>query len=94
VLREARVRELRDFRPSQLYGVTQRGNQGQWVYRDNEDFAAHVDYVHINPVKHRHVVRVADWPWSSFHDYVRRGMLAADWAGGANASLDESEPVG
>jgi putative transposase len=22
----------------QLYGVTQRGNQGQWVYRDDDDF--------------------------------------------------------
>ena len=28
----------RDFRPQQLYGVTQRGNQGQWVYRDDQDF--------------------------------------------------------
>ena len=26
------------FIPQQLYGVTQRGNQGQWVYRDDQDF--------------------------------------------------------
>ena len=26
------MRPIRDFRPQQLYGVTQRGNQGQWVY--------------------------------------------------------------
>ncbi len=32
------MREPRDFRPQQLYGVTQRGNQGQWVYRDDQDF--------------------------------------------------------
>jgi REP element-mobilizing transposase RayT len=32
------VRPPRDYRPQQLYAVTQRGNQGQWVYRDTEDF--------------------------------------------------------
>ena len=29
------MRPIRDFRPQQLYGVTQRGTQGQWVYRDD-----------------------------------------------------------
>jgi REP element-mobilizing transposase RayT len=32
------MRLNRDFRPGLLYGVTQRGNQGQWVYRDAADF--------------------------------------------------------
>ena len=32
------MRAARDFRPQQLYGVTQRGNGGQWVYREREDF--------------------------------------------------------
>jgi putative transposase len=41
----------------------------------------HVDYIHFNPVKHEHVTRVADWPHSSFHRYVERGLLAADWEG-------------
>jgi putative transposase len=49
--------------------------------RDADDFARHVDYIHINPVKHGLVPRVADWPHSSFHRYVRRGDLAKDWAG-------------
>jgi len=40
-----------------------------------------VDYVHYNPRKHGHVERVADWPWSSFHRYVKAGILPADWAG-------------
>jgi putative transposase len=26
-----------------------------------------------------HRQRVADWPHSSFHRYVERGLLAADW---------------
>ena len=28
--------------------------------RDDSDFAAHVDYVHFNPVKHGYVAEVAD----------------------------------
>ena len=37
------MRSIRDFRPQQLYGVTQRGNQGQWVYRDDQDFRKALD---------------------------------------------------
>ena len=37
------MRPIRDFRPQQLYGVTQRGNQGQWVYRDPQDFRKALD---------------------------------------------------
>jgi len=48
--------------------------------RDEDDMQRHVDYVHINPLKHGLVQRVVDWPWSSFHRHVRDGWLAADWA--------------
>jgi len=49
--------------------------------RDEEDFRRHVDYIHFNPVKHGYVQRVVDWPHSSFHRYVRLGILPEDWAG-------------
>jgi putative transposase len=49
--------------------------------RDEEDFSRHVDYIHYNPIKHGLVERVRDWPHSSFHVYVSRGVLPADWAG-------------
>jgi len=49
--------------------------------RDDGDFERHVDYVHFNPVKHGLVARVCDWPYSSFHRYVRRGLLPQDWGG-------------
>ncbi len=49
--------------------------------RNEDDFARHVDYIHLNPVKHGLVSRVRDWPYSSFHLYVRQGMLPDDWAG-------------
>jgi putative transposase len=48
--------------------------------RDENDFRRHIDYIHFNPVKHRHVTCVADWPHSSFHRYVRAGIYPADWA--------------
>ncbi|HLV18988.1 MAG TPA: transposase [Pseudomonas sp.] len=50
--------------------------------RDEEDFRRHADYIHINPLKHGHVTRVVDWPYSTFHRAVRGGMYAPDWAAG------------
>jgi putative transposase len=65
-----------------------RGERGLWQrrywehrIRDAADFAAHMDYVHFNPVKHGHVARVVDWPYSTFHRLVADGMYALDWAG-------------
>ena len=51
--------------------------------RDEVDLEHHVDYIHFNPVKHRLVARVSDWPYSSFHRYVKEGILPHDWAGDA-----------
>jgi putative transposase len=63
--------------------------------RDEGDFARHVDYIHFNPVKHELVSRVRDWPHSSFHRYVREGVLPEDWAGDANERAgDFGEPRG
>ncbi|MDT4828695.1 REP-associated tyrosine transposase [compost metagenome] len=65
-----------------------KGERGIWQrrfwehrIRDDQDFARHVDYIHHNPRKHRHVECVADWRWSSFHRYVKAGILPLDWAG-------------
>jgi len=48
--------------------------------RDEDDFARHVDHIHINPVKHGHVGRAKDWRWSSIHRFISQGIVAADWA--------------
>jgi len=40
--------------------------------RDEDDFERCFNYIHWNPVKHGLVERVIDYPWSSFHKYVRR----------------------
>jgi putative transposase len=65
-----------------------KGERGIWqrrywehTIRDEEDFARHIDYIHINPVKHRLVTRVKDWPYSSFHRMVGVGIYPEDWAG-------------
>ncbi|MBC7623920.1 MAG: transposase [Aeromicrobium sp.] len=47
--------------------------------RDDLDLQRHVDYIHYNPVKHGYVTRAGGWPHSSFHRYVREGLLSADW---------------
>lgn len=48
--------------------------------RDARDLQAHVDYIHYNPVKHGHVQRPIEWPFSSLHRYVAHGVLPRDWA--------------
>ena len=49
--------------------------------RDDKDFERHADYIHYNPVRHGLVAAVRDWPYSSFHRYVRLGLLPGDWGG-------------
>jgi putative transposase len=55
--------------------------------RDDEDLQRCIDYIHFNPVKHRLVKQAVEWPYTSFHRYVKQGLLPVDWG----AALD---PVG
>jgi len=47
------------------------------LIRDDADDARHVEYCHINPLKHGLVERVRDWPHSSFHRDVGAGVFPA-----------------
>lgn len=74
-----------------------KGERGIWqrrfwehLIRDEQDYVAHVDYIHINPLKHGLVTRVRDWPLSSFHRYVQRGTLPIDWAGGGEQAVSRA----
>jgi putative transposase len=49
--------------------------------RDEADLARHVDYIHYNPVKHGLVAHPVDWPHSTLHAYIEKGLLAPDWGG-------------
>ena len=76
-----------------------RGERGIWqrrfwehTIRDERDYERHVEYIHFNPVKHGYVTRVRDWPYSSFHRFVKRGIYPDDWGGDhADAAGDFGE---
>jgi putative transposase len=38
-----------------------------------------IDYIHYNPVKHGFVNQVVEWPWSSFHRYVKSRNFKSNW---------------
>lgn len=44
-------------------------------------FKNHFDYIHFNPVKHGYVEQVKNWPYSSFHYFVKAGMYSENWGG-------------
>ncbi|MEX0677946.1 MAG: hypothetical protein WD063_12770 [Pirellulales bacterium] len=46
----------------------------------SSDLEAHFDYIHYNPVKHGLVRSPRDWPWSTFHRWVRAGHYNSTWA--------------
>ena len=68
------------------------GRRGVWQRRfwehticDEEDLEAHFDYIHYNPVKHALVAAPHQWPWSSFHRWVRDGHYSSGWGDGQEA---------
>ncbi len=86
-----RIKSAFSRRVAAAGGTTGRNRKGEYALwqrrfwehtiRDDRDFERHVNYIHFNPVKHGLVSWVREWPYSSFHRYVRQGLLPADWAG-------------
>ena len=75
-----------------------RGERGIWqrrfwehLIRDEGDLARHIDYIHWNPVKHGWAQRAAEWPYSSFHEYLKRGIYPDGWGGGDSMTVDGGE---
>jgi putative transposase len=56
--------------------------------KDVRDFESHINYIHYNPIKHGLVNDLHDWPYSSFHHYVQRGLLSKNWADGVLSVID------
>jgi putative transposase len=78
-----------------------KGERGIWqrrswehTIRDDSNYAAHIDYIHFNPVKHGLVAHAADWPFSSFHRAVAMGIYPPDWAtdDGLTTCVGETKP--
>ena len=75
-----------------------RAERGIWqrrfwehTIRDDRDYAAHMDYVHFNPVKHGHIEHPADWPFSTFHRCVKLGLYPPTWCPASPEPPDTGE---
>jgi putative transposase len=76
----------------------QRNERGIWqrrfwehTVRDEQDYAAHMDYIHFNPVKHGLANTAAEWPFSSFRRCVALGAYPEQWVGGDMTSGEWGE---
>jgi putative transposase len=49
------------------------------VIRNVEDFKRHLDYIHYNPVRHGYVSKPEDWKYSSYQEWVERGVYTIGW---------------
>lgn len=65
-----------------------KGEAGIWQrrfwdhhIRDQVDFDTHRRFCWSNPVKHGLVGRAVDWPFSSIHRDIARGMVDPEWSG-------------
>ncbi len=72
-------------------GVWQR-RYFEHTIRDENDFQAHLDYIHFNPVKHGLATSAAEWPCSTFRRYVEAGEYDVNWrrAGAPTIAVNES----
>lgn len=85
---------LDETRGSITDSLSKRRERGVWqrrywehLIRDEVDLQRHLDYIHWNPVKHGYVKRVIDWPYSTFHRLVSKGLYSPEWGG-----INEKEP--
>ncbi len=74
-------------------GIWQR-RYWEHLIRDDNDLRRHVDYIHFNPVKHGHVSRVIDWPYSSFRRWVADGVNGVEWGVGCGVGLSPPYEAG
>ena len=78
------MRGLRNFQPGRLYGITQRGNKGQWVCRDEEDFARSFEL--MRKYTARYGVKVHGW--CVLHNHGHWIFEASDAESISNAMRD------
>jgi putative transposase len=73
-----------------------KGEQAVWqrrywehTIRDERNFQAHLDYIHLNPVKHGLATAARDWPHSTFLVWVDRGVYEPWWGSDEMSPLPE-----
>lgn len=75
---------------------SRRGERNLWqrrfwehTIRDERDYAVHCDYIHYNPVKHGFCKSPGEWPYSTFHRFVEKGIYPADWGAAEEPKIVE-----
>jgi putative transposase len=73
-----------------------RGERTVWqrrywehLIRDDRDFSAHLEYIHLNPVRHGLVSAPRDWPHSTFLKWVANGSYDLTWGSKGPVSLPD-----
>ena len=88
LIKEAFTREyVRAFGPTATDERRRaRGERAVWqrrywehLIRSDRDFTAHVEYIHMNPVRHGLATAAKDWPHSTFMSWVERGLYEVTW---------------
>jgi len=75
-----------------------KGERGIWqrrywehFIRDDDDYEKHANYIHYNPVKHGYVLQASEWPYSTIHAHIERGLLSRNWGFDAVEELNFGE---
>lgn len=80
--------------PARAKGGVWQTRFREHTIRDEVDLRRHIDYIHFNPVKHGLAACALDWPHSSFHRFVKQGLLAGNWGSDFDAHQgDFGEPA-
>ncbi|MCH9031762.1 MAG: transposase [candidate division Zixibacteria bacterium] len=81
IIHSFKIRYSRKFRD--LYGPGRVWQNRFWDHaiRDQKDFNRHVDYIHINPVKHGLVKSPRYYQESSFNRYFESRHYDINWRG-------------
>ena len=58
------------------------------VIRDERDLSRHMDYVHFNPVRHGVSASPSEFPFSSFREWVARGVYEMEWGSTEPDTID------
>ena len=77
---------INSYVPSLPVSSVNRKERGVWqrrfwehIIRDERDYIAHVNYIHLNPVRHGYVSDVTEWKWSSYFAFLKRGFYEEGW---------------
>ncbi len=57
------------------------------------DYAAHMDYIHVHPVRHGLVKEARAWTYASFRRCGAAGLYALEWGGTRGDAIYGGERV-